>query len=110
MTNIFDLHQEFMENDPEYKEHYEALETEFAIASAIIRARTEAGLTQKELADLIGKPQSYIARLESGRHNPTVKTIIRVGEALGVKPVLSFEKKADRKPSSGSRIPTPNNT
>jgi hypothetical protein len=49
MTRIKDLHKRWMD-EPEYRREYEALEEEFALASAMIDARKRAGLTQEELA------------------------------------------------------------
>ncbi len=51
-----------------------------------IRAiRTERGLTQKELGKLCGMADSAIRRYESGRGNPTQKTLIKISDALGVR-------------------------
>jgi len=52
--------------DPAYRGEYDALEAEFAIASALIRARADAGLTQAELAERMGTKQEVIARSEGG--------------------------------------------
>lgn len=50
-----------------------------------IRAiRTEKGLTQKELGERCGMVDSAIRRYESGRGNPTQKTLIKIAKALGV--------------------------
>ena len=49
--------------DPEFVREYEALEEEFALASAVIGARAHAGLTQEELAERMGTSQSAIAKL-----------------------------------------------
>ncbi len=48
MTLISDLHQQWLK-DPEYQAAYEAQRFEFEVASAIIAARSQANLTQKEL-------------------------------------------------------------
>ena len=47
---------------------------EFGLASAVIHARSSAGLTQKELAERMDAKQSLVARLESGGQNTIVKT------------------------------------
>ncbi len=67
--------------DPEFATAYHAAEEEFSIAREIIRARTSAGLSQKELAEKIGTTQSVIARLESSAHTPSVSTLKRVALA-----------------------------
>lgn len=69
--------------DPEYVREYDALEDEFALASAIIGARARAGLTQAELAERMGTSQSAIARLESGKSRPSVATLEKLAQATG---------------------------
>ncbi len=46
MARITDLHKKWMK-EPKYRKAYEALEEEFALASAVIDARNRAGLTQQ---------------------------------------------------------------
>jgi transcriptional regulator with XRE-family HTH domain len=52
-------------------------------ATLIRRARTEAGLTQAQLAGRLGVTQAALARLESPGTNPTVATLERVLRATG---------------------------
>lgn len=47
------------------------------------RLRTDAGVTQGELAERMGTTQSAIARLESGGVRPTLETLERLAHALG---------------------------
>ncbi|MEX0717449.1 MAG: helix-turn-helix transcriptional regulator [Planctomycetaceae bacterium] len=54
------------------------------ISERIREARSEAGMTQDELAEKSGIPQSHISRLESGKHSPTAKTLEKIAEALGI--------------------------
>ena len=55
--------------DPEFKAAYDALEDEFALAGALIEARSKADMTQEQVAEAMGTTQTVIARLESGpRH------------------------------------------
>lgn len=49
-----------------------------AVALRIVRYRTDLGLTQVQLASRTGMTQPAIARLESGRHKPTIKTLEQV--------------------------------
>lgn len=44
--------------------------------------RIRAGLTQAELAERAGVSQSLIARIESGKVNPRVSTLVRIYQAL----------------------------
>jgi ribosome-binding protein aMBF1 (putative translation factor) len=90
MTRIKDLHARWME-DAAYRQEYEALEEEFALASAMIRARRRAGLTQEELAKAMETSQSAIARMESGRAFPSGSTLKRFARATGTRLCISFE-------------------
>lgn len=77
--------------DPEFVAEYEALEEEFAIAEALIKARGEADMTQEEVAAAMGTTQAVIARLESGRNMPSTRTLQRFAKATGSKLRISFE-------------------
>lgn len=50
---------------------------------ALYEARKAAGLTQKELADLLGKKQTYIAQIEKGKKNITFSTLAKYAHACG---------------------------
>jgi phage-related protein/DNA-binding XRE family transcriptional regulator len=76
--------------DPEFKKAYDDLEIEYDIALALIKARTKAGLTQDEVASLMGTTQSVIARLESGKTLPSVKTLAKYAKATGSHLHVSF--------------------
>lgn len=81
-------HKQFMEeflSDPAKKKAYDSLEVEFKIYSALVKARIEKKLTQKELAKKLGIAQSALARFESGRTNPTLSFLQKVTSGLGLK-------------------------
>jgi ribosome-binding protein aMBF1 (putative translation factor) len=77
--------------DPKYVEAYNALEDEFSLATALIDARTHAGLTQEELAERMKTTQAVIARLESGRVKPSTRTLERFAAATGMRLRITFE-------------------
>ena len=52
------------------------------IADDVTDRRRERGLSQAELASLVGTTQSAIARLESGGRPPRIDTLLRIAEAL----------------------------
>lgn len=82
MTRFDDFLKEQLK-DPEIKKEYDALEPEFAIIKAIIDARLESGLTQKELSERTGIAQSDISKLENGNANPSIRTLKRLADAMG---------------------------
>lgn len=68
-------------------EHFSGVEDSVflkRIGQNIKRIRLSKGLTQVELGDLCGSEKSSINRIESGRTNPTVTTIKKIAEQLGV--------------------------
>ncbi len=89
MTNFNDFLNEQLKN-PNLKKEYDALEPEFSIIQAMIDARKISGLTQKDLAEKTGIAQADISRLESGNANPSLKTLQRLAEGMGMKLKLEF--------------------
>lgn len=76
--------------DPEFKKEYDALEPEFEIIQAMIDARKNSGMTQKELADKTGIAQSDISKIENGNANPSIRTLQRLAKGMGKKLHISF--------------------
>lgn len=52
--------------------------------------RQELKLTQKEVAEKIGKEQSYIARVESGKTDIQISSFFRIASILGIQFVPTF--------------------
>lgn len=52
------------------------------IGEFAVHARTRRGLSQKQLAELIGTQQSAISDLETGLVPPVITTFLRVMDAL----------------------------
>jgi len=84
MTKIADLKKRWMA-DRKFREEYKKANAEFAIIEALVRARTEAKLSQTQLAKRIGTTQSAIARLEGGGVSPSLSTLRRYAEATGTR-------------------------
>lgn len=57
---------------------------------AIVQARKEEGLTQKDLAERCGMKASNLSRIENGNGNPSLATLSRVAAGLGKKLRISF--------------------
>lgn len=55
-----------------------------AIGHRIKVARTRAGLTQKQLAELIGTAQGWVFLVEDGQQNCQIHSLRRIAEALGI--------------------------
>ena len=54
-------------------------------AYQVARLRILRGLTQKQLADMVGTKQSSIARLERGTTPPNLSFLSKVAAALGAR-------------------------
>lgn len=78
--------EKILKEDPSFQEGLDKAEEAWDIAFQIINLRERAGLTQKDLADLIGTKQSNIARIESADYTGyTFKTLEKVTKALKAK-------------------------
>jgi ribosome-binding protein aMBF1 (putative translation factor) len=77
--------------DAAYRSAYAALEEEFALAEALIAARTKAHISQEEIAKRMQTSQPAVARLEGGRGNPSLDTLRRYARATGTRLRISFE-------------------
>lgn len=78
--------------DPEFRHHFEQELLIHEVALAVRAMREDAGLTQAQLASLIGVKQPMIARVERGmdRRTPSWDVLRRVGRALGKQLVVGF--------------------
>ena len=87
---VAEVAKEWFKN-PEFKAAYDALEEEFALAQALIKARADADMTQEQVAREMGTTQAAVARLESGRSMPSTRTLQRYARATGTRLRISFE-------------------
>jgi len=55
------------------------------LGEKVKKARTKAGFTQEELANKAGLHRTYIAGIETGRRNISVKSLEKIAKALDVK-------------------------
>jgi ribosome-binding protein aMBF1 (putative translation factor) len=77
-----ELREELL-GEPSVRAEYERLAPEYELRCAIIEARRQRGLTQKQLAEKIGTKQANISNLESGNGNPSYAFLKRVAQGLG---------------------------
>src|SRR4030066_1520368 len=87
-------HKAFLEKASKhrgFREAYDALETEYALAHEMLSARTRAGLTQEAVADPRGTTKSAVSRLESaGKHAPSMTSLKRYADAVGCTLKIEF--------------------
>jgi len=78
-------------SDPKVKKNLEKEGERLETAIALMKLREEEGLSQRELAMKVGKPQSTIARIENGSMNVTFDTLMDIVSALGKKMTISIK-------------------
>ena len=64
-----------------------------AIIFKIVEVRLEKGLSKMELAKRTGMHRSNICRIESGRQNISIDTLIRIFDALGKNILIELKEK-----------------
>ena len=65
--------------------------TAFELSRSLIEARTRAKLTQADLARRMNTTQSVVARLESGRTRPSIRTLEKIAQATSIRLHISFD-------------------
>ena len=78
---------------PSFKAEWDALQPELTIAQAMIDARKESGLTQKQLSERTGIAQADISKLERGNANPSILTLKRLADAMDMTLKIEFVPK-----------------
>lgn len=89
MTKIVTLKNRWMKEEG-FKEAYEESHAEFELARQLIEARMQCGLSQEDLAEIMDTSQSTVARLESGKTLPSMRTLKRFAEATNSEIQIQF--------------------
>lgn len=77
--------------DPEFKAHYQEERQALKLAMKIAKLREKKGLSQQQLAKLMGTSQQAISRIESGEYEGfTLKTLEKIAEATGMRVKIEF--------------------
>lgn len=71
------------------KRDIEDIEEQARIISTLIEQRNALGLSQRDLAELCGIPQSSVARIESFQTTPNLATLLKLLRPLGLKLTIS---------------------
>ena len=91
-TNFEEFEAGLLEK-PEIRREYEALKPKYDMIRSLIERRGKLGISQTQLAKIIGTKQPAISRLEKGDYNTTLSTFFKVADALD----LDISLKARRK-------------
>jgi HTH-type transcriptional regulator / antitoxin HipB len=82
--------KEYGENGTVSREEFDAKSRAWYYAEVLKNARKAAGITQQQLADMIGKKREYVAKLEKGETDMQLSTFIMISEAVGLKFALTY--------------------
>ena len=77
--------------DPEFKKAWKESEAEYQVSRALIAARIERKISQKELAERANTTQAVISRLEGMNANPSVGFLQKIAQALNLKIKIQLE-------------------
>ena len=85
-----DYLKETCEKDPKFKKLWEDGQEARVLGSALVGARINTGMTQRDLMDKTGIDQGQICRIECGEANPSFRTLRRLAAGLGMKVKIEF--------------------
>ncbi|SBT17739.1 Antitoxin HigA [Marinomonas gallaica] len=90
--SLKDFKQRALSN-PEVRDEYHNLESEFSLIDQLLSMRTKAGLTQEQVAERMHTQKSNISRLERGNANPSWLTLLKYAKACGFELGLEVKKR-----------------
>jgi DNA-binding XRE family transcriptional regulator len=79
---------------PDVIERYEELRALYGVVSQLAAIRRALGITQAQLAERLGRPQSLISAIESGRMSPHIETLVALARELGYNIRIELEPRA----------------
>jgi transcriptional regulator with XRE-family HTH domain len=87
-------HRKELLRNKKVKEEYEKLLPEYELAKSMIDQRLKKNMTQEDVAQKTGMPQSTISRIEGLTHGlPNLSTLKKIADALDAKLVIRIEGK-----------------
>lgn len=75
-----------------------------ALRDMLIEARRKSGLTQAELAEAVGRPQSFVSKYEAGERRVDVVEFVRITSVLKVDPAKLIRTLKERINRAESRL------
>ena len=90
MSDFRQYLEERKRNDPVFAEEFEQHYESFKLNVMLRQLRTESGISQQELADIIGTKKSTISRMENHAEDVRFSTIQKIAAACGKKVRISF--------------------
>ena len=91
MISIDELIKKKKAESATFAAEYEKESQRLEVAIALTQLRKELGLSQRELAEKVGKPQSTIARIENGSMNPSFTILYEIANKVGKELHVEFK-------------------
>ncbi|AUJ32159.1 MAG: helix-turn-helix transcriptional regulator [Liquorilactobacillus nagelii] len=91
MSKIDKYVAERSKNNPDFAKLVEQENINLEVAVKVRDLRESMGMSQREFADLIGKPQSTIARIENGSMNASTKILSEIAQATNQRLTIQFK-------------------
>ena len=91
--------------DPAFRAEWERRAPARAVAISLVAYRADHGLTQTALGRLLDMSQPAIARLEAGDHLPTLPTLLRLSEMLGLEILVTMMPPGREQNGSAQEFP-----
>ena len=85
-----DFREKQLQN-PKIKAAYDALEAEYNIQLALMRAQIESGLTSEALSEKTGIAQTEICEMENGNADPKLSVLQKLAAGMGMRLRLEFQ-------------------
>ena len=80
--------------NPDFAAAYNEFQPEIEIIRAIVDARANANISQKELSERTGIAQAEISRIENGSRNPSIKLLQRLAAGMNMDLRIAFVPRA----------------
>lgn len=90
MSKIDEYVAERSKNNPDFAKLVEQENINLEVAVKVRDLRENMGMSQREFANLIGKPQSTIARIENGSMNASTKVLSEIAQATNQRLTIQF--------------------
>lgn len=82
--NVKKIIKERASKDKNFAATYKEIKEEYNLIRKVVKARKEKGLTQQQLASLIGVKQQIISRFEREKHIPTLGNFLKIIDGVGL--------------------------
>lgn len=89
-TNFDDYVKDKLQQDAAFSKEYEQLKLPSMLALQVIKLRIDKGITQAQLAKLVGTQQSSISRLESMESLPSLSFLQKIADVLSAHIEIRF--------------------